>query len=67
MGHDILCHGILRHDMSCHNDRGPLDCTAVTTVPRVYNGRGQCRTTLYAVKYEPVKSYGIVQTTERLR
>ena len=27
-----------------------------------YNGEGEYRTTLYAVKNEPVKSYGIVQT-----
>ena len=30
---------------------------------RVYNGEGEYRTTLYAVKNEPVKSYGIVQAT----
>ena len=31
---------------------------------QVYNGEGEYRTTLYAVKNEPLKLYGIVQMTQ---
>ena len=34
------------------------------TIPRVYNGEGECQTVPYAVKNEPVKCYGLVQMTQ---
>ena len=33
-------------------------------LPSVYNGEEECQTALYTMKNEPVKSYGIVQTTQ---